>query len=320
MATIAPIVDSGKPRQLDLFYDHLPTRPRCADYLPGPTVVREKMDAVSRLHIQANGPTHLYWLIYDIDRPTAMIDWSERNMPAPNIIVGNPDNGHAHLLYGLEVPVRKAPDAQLKPLRYAAAVERALLAKVDGDYGYAGLICKNPLHPHWIVQTPQDFPYSLTWLADYVDLRKVDFRTKADDYGLGRNCTIFNSLRQWAYRNRRHFETFPAWHIACLERATSYNTFPAPLPFNEIKSTAKSVAKWVWENQAFSKAGFSAIQTKRGKSGGKKSGEVRREKAKAKQGLLFGYEGLPSSVVASMTGIPERTVRYLRSQMKKPAP
>lgn len=236
-------------------------------------------------------------------------------MPRPNILVGNPDNGHAHLLYGLEVPVRKAPDAQLKPLRYAAAVERALLAKVEGDYGYAGLICKNPLHPHWIVQTPQEFPYSLTWLADYVDLRTFDARTRADDYGLGRNCTVFNSLRQWAYRNRRHFDSFEAWKLACLERAIGYNTFPAPLPFNEIKATVKSVSRWVWQNRSFTTQGFSALQAQRGR----KSGDARRKKAHAKQQLLFGYDGLPSSVVASMTGVSARTVRRLRANAKKSA-
>lgn len=308
---------SGKPRQLDLFYDRLPARPYCVDELPGPTVVRAKMDAITRLHIQANGPTHLYWLIFDVDRDTAIIDWQDRHMPAPNIVVGNPDNGHAHLLYGLEVPVRKAPEAQIKPLRYAAAVERALLAKIDGDYGYAGLITKNPLHPHWIVQTPQDFPYTLGWLADYVDLTKLDARTRADDYGLGRNCTIFNSLRHWAYRARmkREWASYEEWRLACLERAVSYNTFPTPLPMGEIKATVKSVAKWVWEK--ITPEGFSAVQAARGRRGGMKSGEVRRSKAKTKQGLLFSLEGLPVRTVAAITGISKSTVSRIRSQNEK---
>ena len=63
----------------------------------------------------------------------------------------NPQNGHAHLIYGLDVPVRTAPDAKSAPLRYAAAVDCALRAVLGADEDYAGLICKNPLHPHWRV-------------------------------------------------------------------------------------------------------------------------------------------------------------------------
>jgi hypothetical protein len=58
----------------------------------------------------------------------------------------NPENGHAHLLYALKTAIRTAPDGKMKPLKYAAAVERALRKKLDADTGYSGLICKNPNH------------------------------------------------------------------------------------------------------------------------------------------------------------------------------
>lgn len=302
-----------KSLQLDLFETHLPSRPYCTDSLPAGLVIRQKLDAISKRYIQANGPTHLYWLPYDVDRDTASFDWEDRHCPPPNIVVTNPENGHAHLLYGLEVPVRKAPEAQLKPLRYAAAVEYAICEKLAADYGYAGLIVKNPLHEHWIVQTFQESPYSLGWLADYIDLSKVDYRKKSEAYGLGRNCTVFNSLRLWAYKAIRDgWQDYEAWYLACFERAVSYNTFPAPLPITEIKATAKSVSKWVFQN--FSSARFSAIQAQRGMKGGKKSGEVRREKASEKEQLIFTFDGLPSSVVSSMTGIPAGTIRRLRAK------
>lgn len=38
----------------------------------------------------------------------------------------NRENGHAHLIYCLETSIRIAPDGRIKPLKYAAAVERAL--------------------------------------------------------------------------------------------------------------------------------------------------------------------------------------------------
>lgn len=314
---VAQQAEIRKPRQLDLFLDHLPARPYCTDSLPAGLVVRGKIQAITKRYIQPNGPTHLYWIPYDVDRETASIDWQDRNCPAPNIIVTNPQNGHAHLLYGLEVPVRKAPDAQLKPLRYAAAVEYALCEKLAGDYGYAGLIVKNPLHRDWIVQTPQEAPYSLGWLADYIDLEKIDHRKRPAEYGLGRNCTVFNSLRLWAYHAiRQGWPNFEAWYSACLERATSYNTFPAPLPFTEIKATARSVSKWVYRN--FSARSFAAVQAARGR----KSGEARRARADEKLQLVLSFDGLSVSTIVAMTGIPERTVKRLRSRARneKPAP
>lgn len=311
MLSIPEAVEIRKSHQLDLFEDHLPRKVYCTDALETGVVVRGKMEALTRRYIQPNGPTHMFWIPFDVDRSTASFDWEDRHCPPPNIVVMNPENGHAHLLYGLEVPVRKAPDAQLKPLRYAAAVEYAICKKLDADYGYAGFIVKNPQHQHWTVTVPQEATYSLGWLADYVDLEKIDYRRRPADYGLGRNCTVFNSLRHWAYDAfRQGWPSYPEWYAACLERATSYNVFPAPLPFTEIKATAKSVSKWVYRN--FSANGFSEIQAARGR----KSGKVRRAAADKKTQLILSFEGLPSSVVASMTGIPERTVRYLRSKKR----
>ncbi len=314
--TIALNLDFVKTHQLELFEEHLPHKPYCTDSLPAGLVVRAKMDAITKRYIQPNGPTHMYWLPFDVDRTTASYDWDDRHCPPPNIVVVNPDNGHAHLLYGLEVPVRKAPDAQLKPLRYAAAVEYGLCTKLEADYGYAGLIAKNPLNNYWLVQTYEDQPYSLGWLADYIDLERVDYRKRPKEYGLGRNVNVFNSLRLWAYRAVLNgWPDYDDWYNACLERAKSYNTFASPLPDSEIRATAKSVAKWTWAN--FSPAKFSAIQSYRGKRGGVKSGDVRRQKMIDKAQLILTFDGLPSSVVSSMTGLPAGTIRYIRSRFKR---
>jgi len=317
--SISAVAEKTSPHllQLDLFESHLPAKPYCSDSLPAGLVIRSKQEAMRKRFIQPNGPTHLYWLVYDVDRSTASYDWDDLRAPPPNICAMNPDNGHAHLFYGLEVPVRKAPDAQLKPLRYAAAVEWALCQKLDADYGYAGLIAKNPLHDHWTVTTYEQNAYSLGWLAEYIDLERVDYRTRPTAYGLGRNCTLFNQLRHWAYRAKSAQNwDLTSWKIAVLERAAGLNTFPAPLPLSEIRSTAKSVARWVWANYdgQFTDEQFRRRQAARGRL----SGVSRRRESDRKGQLVFTFEGLPAAVVASMTGLPLKTVYRLRSRQKKP--
>jgi len=45
-----------------------------------------------------------------------------------------------------------------------------------------------------------------------------------------------------------------------------------PLPVSEIKATAKSIARWVWNR--FTPAGFSQVQAHRGAKGGRIGGKV----------------------------------------------
>lgn len=55
-----------------------------------------------------------------------------------------------------------------------------------------------------------------------------------------------------------------------VDRATGYNVqFEQPLPANEVRHTAKSIAKWTHSN--LTPAGFSAVQAARGAKGGKVS-------------------------------------------------
>ncbi len=108
-------------------------------------------------------------------------------------------NGHAHLLYALNIAVRTAPDASVKALKYAAAIERALCEKLDADVNYSGLICKNPFHLEWQVMEWRE-AYTLDELADYLDLSTSARRSIDKHYGMGRNCHLFEMTRKWAYR------------------------------------------------------------------------------------------------------------------------
>lgn len=298
--------------QLNLFSDTLPRKPYCTDTL-GNLSIRPAMDAIKRRYIQPNSPTDLRWMVYDIDRPTAFYDWDDRHAPAPNIIVMNKENGHAHLLYGLEVPVYKQPAAQKKPLRYAAAIDVALTEKLEADPGYAGLLCKNPLHPSWEVGVIEKDSYTLGLLADYVDLSPFsDKRIHLPPVGLGRNCTLFDVTRHWAYCQRRKPQGWlsEAFFIdAVTEYAAGYNlqNFPTPLPYAEVKATGKSIGRWTWENM--DEAGFRAWGDNRRKA----SIRVRKAGAFEKaQSIKLYRETHPEAsnrAIARVLGVSEFTVR-----------
>lgn len=254
--------------QLDLFRERLPRKPYHTNDLMTGLQIAELTKAISSRYIQPNGPTHKHWFVFDVDSSTAAIDWYDQGAPAPNFIAANPQNGHAHLFYGLEIPVRTAPDGKLAPLKYAAAIESALRERLGADMGYVGLICKNPLHGFWRVTKYENEPYTLDWLADYLDLR--DHPIKRTEYGLGRNCDLFDALSKWARRAiRQGWPKYDQFLQACLDRATGYNAQhfkQNPLPHNEILHTARSVAKWTHANTT--KQGFSDWQSKQGKKGG----------------------------------------------------
>jgi len=159
-------------------------------------------------------------------------------------------------------------------------VENALRKKLEADAGYSGLICKNPNHGHWKIAVWQPELYTLDWLADSLDLNAANDKEIVADYGLGRNCTLFDKTRKWAYRAiRQGWPEYEQWLQACYERASAYNLqFSAPLDENEVNGIAKSIAKWT--TKILSEDGFSdyvarthlpTIQKARGAVGGKVS-------------------------------------------------
>jgi len=285
---------------IELFNERLPHKPYFSDDLHFGVRIAGKERAILAKYIQFNQPHAMFWLGFDVDRIGAAIDWSDRNAPAPTLTITNPENGHAHLLYALETSIRTAPDGKIKPLRYAAAVENALRKKLGADTGYSGLICKNPNHSHWKIAVWQPELYTLDWLADSLDLNAANDKEIVADYGLGRNCTLFDKTRKWAYRAiRQGWPEYEKWLQACYERASAYNLqFLSPLDDNEVRGLAKSIAKWT--SKYFSETSFEeyvkrthtkSIQSSRGKKshgGGRKKIDIDKV-FEIKKLILSGY-------------------------------
>ena len=251
-----------------IFQERLPRRPYCTNDPSQGLIIRPATAALEHQHIQPNAPLAIAWLVFDIDRPGAAFAWEDVGLPPPTITAINPANGHAHLFYGLSTPVGMSNAAREAPIRYAAAIQAAFLVALCADPGYAGLIAKNPLHPIWRTLWVNHL-YDLAELAEYVDLKRRQAPRSVS--GLGRNCQLFDELRAWAYRWALEYQRNGAgadqWARAVLGQAERLNTFDVPLPYGEVKATAKSVSKWVW--QRFDAETFRAIQSARGKRGGR---------------------------------------------------
>lgn len=249
------------PSQMELFQSRLPLRPWATDDLAAGVRVFGRDAAARRRYVQPNPPALRTWIVFDVDRAGAAHAWEDANVAPPSWIAVNPVNAHAHLAYGLEVPVVTSDAGRLDPLRYAAAVEAGYRRSLGADRSYAGLLCKNPLHPDWRVLWGRADLYDLPELAEWLPgpLPKPEKRAEAS--GLGRNVALFDGLRRWSYRARRLFPgTAEQWHAAVLERSELLNgDFATPLPYAEVKATAKSVAKWTWKH--VTAAGFSGWQS-----------------------------------------------------------
>jgi len=241
-----------KPKNLDLFEERLPWHGFGTDDLTHGVRFLPLSELIRKAMIQFNWKHSIGFLAYDLDRETARFDWEDNpHIPPPNILILNPNNGHAHYLYALEKPVHKYEGASEKALRYLASVDVAMTETLKADPGFAKLLCKNPLSDRWIVIYPRQEVYDLDELASWVDLEKYqDRRKRLPAVGYGRNCTLFETLRIWAYRERRRGKPYLSeelFHLCVLGYAHTINAdFDTPLPHSEVRSTAKSVSRWTW--------------------------------------------------------------------------
>ncbi len=229
---------------LETFKSNLPPKPYCTDDLTFGLKIQSAEIAIKRRYLQYNKPTDLRWFVYDVDRSTAHFDWQDIvKVPSPNITVMNKQNGHAHLFYGLEVPVHTQTTAKKNPIRFASAIDVALIRTLGADENYAELICKNPFSDFWDTRVWRTTSYDLSELADNLDLSFYkDARKKLPEIGLGRNCNLFDLTRFFAYREIRkpvenllfdEMYQMPDFVERCIWYARNHNSFSKPLPDRE---------------------------------------------------------------------------------------
>lgn len=277
------------------------------DDKPSYILIRPKAIAIKKPYIQINPPLMTIYFIFDDDKTNSALSWFDADLPMPLWTTQNMENGHCHHCYKLEIPLCTSEFASIKAIKYAQAVYYAYALKLGSDLSYSQLITKNPLHPQWRTIFWTERAYSLDYLADFVDLPKT-LPKKLEVIGLGRNVTMFEKGRKWAYkaiRDYMHHNSSLEWENAVRAQIEAINSgFEQPLPYSEVKATSKSIAKWVW--QRFSYGNFSEIQAVRGAKGGKAKGAA--YALKREQALKLKADGLNNTEIAKQLEIDRKTV------------
>lgn len=311
-------------QQLSLFSERLPYRPYCSDDLGTGLRVLPVQAALEKRYIQYNPPAIINWLAFDVDRRYIGFENEWHMLPPPNIAVITPESGRYHCLYGIAAGVSTTSASRDKPRRLLAAIYEGYRHALDADPGFAQLICKNPLHPHWSTRLLREDLYDLSELAEYVDLDAADKRIrktpKEHRHGIGRNCSLFDSLRSWAYRwvNDYRNAGFDAWQTSIMARAETLNIFIDPLPLSEIRATARSVAKWTWRHydgkmtasslaaDRLTPEAFSLVQSNLGKLGNlKRWGDSTDKRAQA---FEMKAEGMTQKEIAAALNVSQGSV------------
>jgi hypothetical protein len=316
---IMPKVPNNQDFVLQKFSEYLPEKPYCADDLKHGLKVRPKSQAEKCCYIQYNPITKAHWLVFDIDTDEISANdlWSKglKNIPTPNMSVENQHNFRRHEFYLIDPAVYKLQQAREKPLKLAASVDRGLTILLNADPSYSKLIAKNPLSDHFEVTVWHEKEYGLLELLEYIPKNILKTRIKPkDEVGLGRNCTIFDKSRQFAYQTWRKqgFSDDNSLFNKVYQFSMNLNSeFLAPLGGTEVKSITKSICRWTAKNMSAGE--FSGIQKKRNA----KSIAVRSAKseARADEARALYASGKTQAQIALMMGISQQQVSRLLSKM-----
>lgn len=284
--------------------EKLPYKPYCSDDLKTGLLVRPREMALTKKYIQLNPPHQRIFLTFDLDYRTWAYVADDCNLPQPMWCVGNPKNGHAHLIYVLNNPVYTTSAAHLEPLKYLAAIEAGMRRKLGADPMYSGLISKNPwCNKGWMIYNTSKLLYDLAYLADYVDLSTKSIKPPREEVaGLGRNCAVFENVRIWSYREIRKYwgsreEHYTDWVSAVRYRCQEENAkFSEPLDIRELWGIAKSISRWTWKHMK--PHGFSDWQS---------ANVSHRWDSQKEQGLNLLRSGMTTLEVSDALGVSRRT-------------
>lgn len=304
----------------DYLSTHSPNKPYCSNELQHGVRIRARDAALRMRYFQLNPLSFCHALVFDIDRAGAAYAAQDANLPDPSAVIITPHNRHAHIWYLLDLPVATGNAAHQKPLDYLAAIQRTYTRVLGADAAYSGVITKNPLSDAWLSLYSLNAPvrlYTLQQLHEDIGLLDPKHKKPDEALGFGRNCMLFDGLRKWGYvAIRRHRgglrrDSRVLWDAECLDKAASLNAeFLNPLSFAEVRSIAKSTAKFCWKHDAQHEAAFQQRQSFKGKQSG-----IARQPSEDKvtSARLMHASGMSTRQIGDELGVNQSTVvRWLQ--------
>ena len=259
----------GPFKALQRFEDRIPQNPYCSS-TKRLQYILPKEQALGFPYVQVNFP-NIDYLCFDLDYPGAPIAHEDHDLPRPTLTVITPDTHHAHLLYELYDPIPRDPSKATKALlkdviwgyREALYADRAITTQKQ--------LVKNALHNKWDViagnrafalsELALSIPYGVTRLRDFTPPIGKGVREKPFEETLNRssrNCSLFESVRLYAYTIVRESANYDSFYSAILERIEHLNHVEVPKYFKgtkihstgELRSIARSIANWTWQRRS----------------------------------------------------------------------
>lgn len=289
-------------------YNILPKTLRCSPHKNN-TDFRRKTphQATKNAYIGYNTPNVTSVIVIDLDYKDSKFAYSDLGLPRPQFITENKKNTHSQYIFILKDPVTFFKNSRNAPIRLLNAVIDALTDALGGDKAFTGYLAKNALNSSHNVYYTGAKPYTLTDLANYLDLTDLNSSQVAqadNDDCYGRNDSIFNAVRKQAYSIAFKCN-YTQLYNQCLHWCEEYNTRYSPqLPYNELKSISKSIAQYCTSDRF--RREFSELQVSRGTKGGKaRSAKYQDKREQAKK---LHEQGVNNTQIALKLGVSRRTV------------
>lgn len=238
------------------FYNQLPDKVLFTDELSHGLRILPKEYTTARIYVGLN-QLYRHYIPIDLDRPDSLYAFRKAGIPQPTIMTVNKDNGHAHYLYALNKPVIFTDKSRLHPQEYFKEITESLEFQLDADPNFVGLITKNPLSNFWHTET-NDVSFDLKDFKEYIlnrlpkQFRKRNPINRIINNPSGRNCTVFDTVRFFAYNQVKFCDSQSELLSKVIQLALDLNSqFDTPLPIRELQDTAKSVSKWTYQRKEF---------------------------------------------------------------------
>lgn len=223
---------------------------------------RSRSDALSYRLIETTAKQAPNCITLDFDHPQASwavktAVWEDGLIPEPSLTVVSRASGHAHIRYNL-AGFMGTEAAR----RYRSDMMTRLRAVLGADARYTEQLTSNPFHDAFITEWGTDHLFALAEFEPFAPRTAATQHAAPTESGEGRNSTTFETVRTWAYKQRKfhqHYESFLEAVTAEVHRFHDY-FYPSEqqLKSSELYTIARSIAGWTWKH--ITAEGFSELQ------------------------------------------------------------